>query len=86
MVLAFLQGLLMFGMSFARVPMWVPSIIVLVGQVVADLAFIQIARRRLLTRFREILTRATGAPNIASLAQPPPLPPAVQTVRAWRRS
>ena len=74
LVLAFLQGLLMVGMSFARVPVWVPSIIVVVGQVVADLTFIQIARRRLLTRFREILTRATGAPNLASLAQPPPLP------------
>ena len=70
-VLTFVQGLLMFGMMFARMPVWVPSIIVVAAQVAVHLAFVGAARRRLLTRFRETVSRAVGAPTFA---KPPPLP------------
>jgi hypothetical protein len=84
MALTLVQGLLMFGMIFARMPMWVPGIIVVAAQVAVHLAFIGAARRRLLTRFRETVSRALGAPTFA---KPPPLalpplmapPPAAST-------
>lgn len=74
--LTFLNGLLMFGMMFAKMPAWASSVVVVAVQVAVDLAFIRVARRRLLTCFREIASNASGAPPVA---KPPPLPPTAVT-------
>jgi hypothetical protein len=73
--LAFLQGLLMFGLAFAQWPGWIPGLIITVAAVAVHGSFIIFARRQLFTRFREVVARASG---VSAAAKPPALPAPVQ--------
>lgn len=53
------------------VPIWVPEVITFVFAIGGDLVFLLVARRKLLTGFREIVARAAGA---GMVRKPPPLP------------
>jgi ABC-type transport system involved in multi-copper enzyme maturation permease subunit len=54
-----------------KVPMWVPGLITFLLAIGGDVAFILVARRKLLKHFREIVARAAG---VATALKPPLLP------------
>jgi ABC-type transport system involved in cytochrome c biogenesis permease component len=77
-VLTFLQGLLMLTATSARTSMWLPSLVPIIVQVLLDLVFMQVARRRLLRRFRESVLSALGVSSGGRPLTPPPLPPVLE--------
>jgi hypothetical protein len=58
------------GVRMPNVPIWVPEAITFLLAIGGDLVFLLVARRKLLTGFREIVARAAGA----AVPKPPPLP------------
>jgi ABC-type transport system involved in multi-copper enzyme maturation permease subunit len=72
--LMFLNFALMIGLNFVLTGgswYWLAQPILTVLAVGVDVMFMVMARRNLLTRFRELATRASG---VASAVKPPPLP------------
>ena len=61
-----------------KLPTWVPEIITFLFAIGGDVAFILVARRKLLKNFREIVARSAGV----TVMKPRPLPPALAPVPA----
>jgi hypothetical protein len=77
LVFAFAQGLLMFATSLAQWPSWVSAALVGSTGIGVDLGFFFLARNRLRTRMREIVTQTDRLPSSAprppfSGLRPPP--------------
>ena len=67
-----------FAASRGSFGMWVPQLITFLVAIGGDVAFILVARRKLLKNFRELVARAAGA----TMTKPPPLPPAIPAASA----
>jgi ABC-type transport system involved in multi-copper enzyme maturation permease subunit len=70
--LSFLQMLAMFGLTWGMGGLhWLPEVVGSVLGMVVDLAFVILARKKLLGTFSDVATRT---PNYAAVGKPPPLP------------
>lgn len=73
----FVQGMLMFVVFAAMsgsMGIWLPQLLVTLLSVGVDVAFILVARKKLLTSFREIVARETSGSVIRKPSAPPALP------------